>query len=146
MIRDLSINKKLHMYVELNDIQRVKWCLKNGANPNTFDSNSGYTTLITALNNRNFELFDLLLDNGADPTIEIAGYNIFHHLYNFIKDEANSPSSLELEIWILKKDFQYKLIDKNNKMYFILKEHNFLVPETYEKYSYLEAASDLNLL
>jgi ankyrin repeat protein len=54
--------------VEHNNQEALMYLLKNGVNPND-KSDEGYTPLTTAIREDRIEIVDVLLNNGADPTI-----------------------------------------------------------------------------
>lgn len=59
---------KLHKAIRLLDIVAVQAQLKLGANPNETDY-TGNSTLVLAVERKNFAISELLLKNGADPNL-----------------------------------------------------------------------------
>lgn len=57
-----------------NNIEMLKWLLKNGINPNDIGGN-GYTPLREAIQYDNEEVVALLLKKGANPNLDIQGGN-----------------------------------------------------------------------
>jgi hypothetical protein len=65
VIDDLSGSTALLLATNQNNVDAVKFLLKLGANPNVFD-NSGWTPLLSAADEGNSEIVDILLANKAD--------------------------------------------------------------------------------
>ena len=69
--RDEEGNPRLIRAIDNNDIDTVKYLLRQGDDPNIVNKN-GQPALIRAINNinTNIEIVKLLLENGADPDIK----------------------------------------------------------------------------
>ena len=67
---ETDVYSLLHAAILLDDVEKVKFLLDNGATINTYlDNDEGIliTPLLLACEKNNYELVKLILDNGADP-------------------------------------------------------------------------------
>ena len=66
-MEQVELNKELIVAIHNNDLDRVKECVENGANVNTFEiGGKTYNPLYACMIAKNSSIFEYLVDNGAD--------------------------------------------------------------------------------
>ena len=75
---NLDIDAQLWEAVDDGDLNEVKKFLKFGADPNGFISAAGQPCLIISVWHKNFEITELLLQNGVDVNWIFKGVNAIH--------------------------------------------------------------------
>ena len=65
----MELNKKLLLAIYENDFEGVKECVEQGADVNTFEiDGKQYNPLYCCIKTQNVEIFDYLVEQGADVT------------------------------------------------------------------------------
>ena len=111
----------LSIAVQSQDLCLVKLLLNNGADPNRWNSESGYTVLSLSCRLNNYDISKLLIESGAE--VDGAGDTGFDYIHYPLLYAVESNNIKLLQLFI-DNNCKIDIINKQNETPFTIAEHN----------------------